>query len=176
MIRPFRGFKPKLGEDAWVAESAAVIGDVVLGARASIWYGAVVRGDVEKIRIGADTNIQDNSVIHVDSSGFATILGRGVTVGHRAVLHGCHIGDGALIGIGAIVMNGAEIGAGALIGAGSVVTQDMKIPPGVLALGMPCKVKRPLTAEEKEHLRESAEHYVALAQEHRAGGARKAEP
>ena len=179
MIRTFRGKSPRLGEGAWVAESAAVIGDVVLGPRASIWYGAVVRGDVEKIRIGADTNIQDNSVIHVDSSGFATVLGNGITVGHRVVLHGCHIGDGALIGIGAIVMNGAEIGAGALIGAGSLVSQGTKIPPGVLALGTPCKVKRPLTDEEKESLRESAAHYVALAQEHRltdpAGGARRAE-
>lgn len=176
MIRPFRGFNPQLGEGAWVAESAAVIGDVALGPRANIWYGAVVRGDVEKIRIGADTNIQDNSVIHVDSTGFSTIVGQGVTVGHRVVLHGCHIGDGALIGIGAIVMNGAEIGAGALIGAGSLVTQGTKIPPGMLAMGTPCKVKRPLTDEEKEHLRESAEHYVALAQEHRTGGARKAAP
>ncbi len=166
MIRPFRGKSPQLGDGAWVAESAAVIGDVVLGPRASIWYGA-------------DTNIQDNSVIHVDSSGFATVLGNGITVGHRVVLHGCHIGDGALIGIGAIVMNGAEIGAGALIGAGSLVSQGTKIPPGVLALGTPCKVKRPLTDEEKESLRESAAHYVALAQEHRltdpAGGARRAE-
>jgi len=167
VIRPIRGKTPRLGDGAWVADSAVVIGDVVLGARASIWYGAVVRGDVEKIRIGADTNIQDNSVIHVDSSGFSTIIGDGVTVGHRVVLHGCHVGSGALIGIGAIVMNGAEIGEGALIGAGSLVTEGVKIPAGMLALGSPCKVKRPLTDEEKQHLRASAAHYVELAGEHK---------
>ncbi len=166
MIRPFEGKAPKLGAGAWVAENATVIGDVALGERSSIWYGAVVRGDVEKIRIGADTNIQDNSVIHVDSSGFSTVVGDRVTVGHRVVLHGCRIGDGALIGIGAIVMNGAEVGEGALIGAGALVPPGAKIPPGMLAVGAPAKVKRPLTGEEKEHLRESAAHYVELAREH----------
>ncbi|HUJ28705.1 MAG TPA: gamma carbonic anhydrase family protein [Myxococcales bacterium] len=166
MIRDFRGKRPQLGANAWVAASAAVIGDVVLGDRASIWYGAVVRGDVEKIRIGSDSNIQDNSVIHVDSGGWPTIVGDGVTVGHRVVLHGCTVKDGALIGIGATVLNGAEIGEGALIGAGSLVTPGTKIPPGVLAIGAPCKVKRPLTDDEKRHLRESAEHYVELAREH----------
>ena len=166
MIRGYRGKRPQLGAQAWVAESAAVIGDVILGERASIWYGAVVRGDVEKIRIGRDTNIQDLTVIHVDSRGDSTHIGDGVTVGHRAVLHGCRIGDGALIGIGAVVLNGAEVGEGALIGAGSLVTENAKIPPGVLALGTPCKVKRPLTEAEKKHLRESAAHYVELAREH----------
>ena len=166
MIRAYKDSRPKLGEGAWVADSADVIGDVVLGARSSVWYGAVVRGDVEKIRIGQDTNIQDNSVIHVDSGGWATIVGDGVTVGHRVVLHGCTIGNGALIGIGATVMNGAEVGEGALIGAGSLVTEGTKIPAGMLALGTPCRVKRPLTDEEKAHLRESAAHYVELAREH----------
>src|SRR5207248_6089735 len=131
-------------------ESAAVIGDVALGENASIWYGAVVRGDTEKIRIGRNSNIQDNSVVHVDSSGYFTLVGNGVTVGHRVVLHGCTIGDGALIGIGAVVLNGADVGEGALIAAGSLVTPGTKIPAGVLALGSPCKVKRPLTDEEKE--------------------------
>jgi carbonic anhydrase/acetyltransferase-like protein (isoleucine patch superfamily) len=166
VIKPFGGKSPQLGAEAWVAENATVIGDVVLGARANIWYGAVVRGDVEKIRIGADTNIQDNSVIHVDSSGFATLVGDGVTVGHRVVLHGCHIADGALIGMGAIVMNGAEIGEGAMVAAGALVPPGAKIPPRVLAVGSPAKVKRPLTGEEQEHLRESARHYVELAAEH----------
>jgi len=167
MIKPFAGKAPQLGPEAWVAETAAVIGDVVLGPRASVWYGAVVRGDVEKIRIGADSNIQDNSVIHVDSSGFSTLVGERVTVGHRVVLHGCRVGDGALIGIGAIVMNGAEIGEGALVGAGALVPPGAKIPPGMLAVGAPARVKRPLTDEERQDLRESAPHYVHLAREHR---------
>ena len=167
MIKKFAGKTPQLGAEAWVAETAVVIGDVVLGPRANIWYGAVIRGDVEKIRIGADSNVQDNSVIHVDSSGFSTVIGERVTVGHRVVLHGCKIGDGALIGIGAIVMNGAEIGEGALVGAGALVPQGSKIPAGMLAVGAPARVKRPLTDEEKQALRESATHYVQLAQEHR---------
>lgn len=166
MIKSFAGKAPQLGAGTWVADNATVIGDVVLGPRSSIWYGAVVRGDVEKIRIGADTNIQDNSVIHVDSSGFATVVGSRVTVGHRVVLHGCTIGDGALIGIGAVIMNGAEVGEGALVGAGALVSPGMKIPPGVLAVGAPARVKRALTDEEKADLRESAEHYAELAREH----------
>ena len=167
MIRSYLGKQPQLAAGAWVAESAAVIGDVALGENASIWYGAVVRGDTEKIRIGRNSNIQDNSVVHVDSSGYSTLVGNGVTVGHRVVLHGCTIGDGALIGIGAVVLNGAEVGEGALIAAGSLVTPGTKIPAGVLALGSPCKVKRPLTDEEKEHLRVSAQSYVKLARDHR---------
>jgi carbonic anhydrase/acetyltransferase-like protein (isoleucine patch superfamily) len=167
VIRAFGGKTPQLGEEAWVAEGATVIGDVILGPRANIWYGAVLRGDVEKIRIGADSNVQDLSVVHVDSSGYATVVGDGVTVGHRVVLHGCRIGNGALIGIGSIVMNGAEIGEGALIGAGCLVPPGAKIPAGVLAVGSPARVKRPLTGEEKQRLRESAVHYVQLAREHR---------
>jgi carbonic anhydrase/acetyltransferase-like protein (isoleucine patch superfamily) len=167
VIKAFGGKTPQLGAEAWVAETAMVIGDVVLGPRANIWYGAVIRGDVEKIRIGADSNVQDNSVIHVDSSGFSTVVGERVTVGHRVVLHGCKVGDGALIGIGAIVMNGAEIGEGALVAAGALVPPGSKIPAGMLAVGAPAKVKRPLTDEEKETLRKSAPHYVQLAQEHR---------
>lgn len=166
MIRPFADKAPRIDPDAWVAGNATVIGDVVLAARASIWYGAVIRGDVEKIRIGEGSNIQDNSVVHVDSSGFATLVGARVTVGHRVVLHGCRIGDGALIGMGSVVMNGAEIGEGALVAAGALVAPGSKIPAGVLAVGAPAKVKRPLTDEEKAHLRYSAEHYVELAREH----------
>ena len=167
MIKTFAGKAPKLGAEAWVAETAMVIGDVVLGPRANIWYGAVLRGDVEKIRVGADSNIQDNAVIHVDSSGFSTVVGDRVTVGHQVVLHGCTIGDGALIGIGAIVMNGAEVGEGALVAAGALVPPGAKIPAGMLAVGAPAKVKRPLTEEEKQMIRASAPHYVQLAQEHR---------
>jgi carbonic anhydrase/acetyltransferase-like protein (isoleucine patch superfamily) len=167
MIRPFGGKVPRLADGVFVAPSADVIGDVVIGERSTIWYGAVLRGDVESIRVGADTSIQDNTVIHVDSSGFATVVGDRVTVGHSVVLHGCAVGDDALIGIGAIVLNGAEVGQGAMIGAGSLVTPGTKVPPGMLALGSPARVKRPLTEEEKRHIRLGVERYVKLGREHR---------
>jgi len=167
MIRPFGGKSPQLGESVFVAPSADVIGDVVIGARSSIWYCAVLRGDVESIRVGAETSIQDNAVVHVDSSGYSTVIGDRVTVGHSVVLHGCSIGDDALVGIGSIVLNGAEVGAGAMVGAGSLVTPGTKIPPGMLALGSPARVKRPLTDEEKRHMREVAARYVRLGREHR---------
>jgi carbonic anhydrase/acetyltransferase-like protein (isoleucine patch superfamily) len=158
---------PRIGDEVFVADSAAVIGDVEIGDRSSIWYGAVVRADVEKIRIGRETSIQDNTVIHVDSSGFSTVVGHRVVVGHSVVLHGCTIGDNALIGIGSIVLNGVEVGEGAMIGAGSLVTPGTKIPPGMLALGSPARVKRPLTDEEKRHVQEGVENYIRLCREHR---------
>jgi carbonic anhydrase/acetyltransferase-like protein (isoleucine patch superfamily) len=167
VIKAHKGISPVIGKGAWVAENAVVLGQVELGANVSIWYGSVLRADEGRIRIGENTNIQDLSVIHIESDTFDTTLGANVTVGHRAMLHGCTVGDFALIGIGAILLNGAEVGAESLIGAGSLVTPGTKIPPGVLALGSPCRVKRPLTDEEKAGLRDSAEHYVRLAREHR---------
>jgi len=167
VIRPFGGKTPRVDEAAFVASSAMVVGDVAIGAGSSIWYGAVLRGDVESIRIGRETNIQDNTVIHVDSSGFSTVVGDRVTVGHGVVLHGCRIGDNALISIGSIVLNGAEVGEGAMVGAGSLVTPGTKIPPGMLALGSPARVKRPLTDEEKEHVQAGVEIYIRLGREHR---------
>ena len=167
MIKPHKGIAPVVDPSAWVAENAMVIGAVKLAANASVWYGTVLRGDVGKISIGKNTNVQDLSVIHVETGKWDCSVGEAVTIGHRVMLHGCQVGDGALVGIGAIVLNGAEIGAGSIIGAASLVTQGMKIPPGVLALGSPCRVKRELTAEEREHLEVSALHYVALAREHR---------
>ena len=167
MIRACLGKTPTLGRGAWVADTALVVGDVVLGEDASVWYGAVIRADTEGIRIGRNSNIQDNSVVHVESGEFPTNVGDNVTVGHAVVLHGCTIRDGALIGIGAVVLNGAEVGEGALIAAGSLVTPGAKIPPGVLALGAPCRVKRELTEAERKDLRDSSRHYVQLAREHR---------
>jgi carbonic anhydrase/acetyltransferase-like protein (isoleucine patch superfamily) len=167
MIIEHGGHRPLLGDGAWVAQNATVIGDVVLGARASIWFGAVVRGDVEKIRIGADSNIQDLSVVHVDSGGFPTLVGDQVTVGHRVILHGCTIGSLALIGMGSIVMNGADIGAETIIGAGSLVSPGTKIPSGVLALGSPCKVRRTLTEAEKASIRDSARRYAGYGARYR---------
>ncbi|HEY2027682.1 MAG TPA: gamma carbonic anhydrase family protein [Myxococcales bacterium] len=169
MIKPHKGITPVVANGAWIADNAVVIGQVELGANASVWYGCVVRADVGKIRIGENTNIQDLSVIHIESGTFDTTIGNNVTVGHRVMLHGCTVHDHALIGIGAILLNGAEVGAESLIGAGSVVTPGTKIPPGVLALGAPCKVKRALTDAEKADLHESARHYVQLARDHRDG-------
>jgi carbonic anhydrase/acetyltransferase-like protein (isoleucine patch superfamily) len=153
-------YHPELiDSSAYVALSATIIGEVRIGAEASVWFGCVLRGDNEPIVIGARTNVQDLTVIHTDE-GIPCSLGNEVTVGHRAVLHGATIGDGALIGIGAIVLNGATVGSQAMIGAGALVTEGQVIPARHLALGMPAKVVRELTDEEIEHLRAAADHYV----------------
>ena len=169
MIHAFRGKVPVLGEGAWVEASAQVIGDVVLGARSSVWFGSVVRGDFNDIRIGDETNLQDLTVVHIAAGKWPTRVGARVTVGHRAVIHGCTVGDLCLIGIGAIVMDGAEVGEQSLVGAGSLVSPGTKIPPRSLALGSPAKVKRALTDAELQFLRESAAHYVGYASLYREG-------
>jgi carbonic anhydrase/acetyltransferase-like protein (isoleucine patch superfamily) len=158
------GVCPKLAESAWVADSAEVIGDVVLGDEVGIWFGVVIRGDTDAIRIGARTNIQDLSVLHADV-GFPLSLGAGVTVGHKAMLHGCTVGDDSLIGIGAVVLNGAKVGKGCLVGAGALVTEGKEFPDGSMIIGSPAKVVRMLTPEQL-HL--SADHYVTNAQRFRA--------
>jgi carbonic anhydrase/acetyltransferase-like protein (isoleucine patch superfamily) len=150
------------GGAIWIAPDAAVIGRVRLGRRASVWFGAVLRGDEEAIVIGEDTNIQEHCVLHTDH-GFPLTVGAGCTVGHRAVLHGCTIGDNVLIGMGAIVLNGARIGDDCLIGAGAVVLEGREVPPGSLVLGMPAKVARALGPDEIARNRLSAAHYVAAA-------------
>jgi carbonic anhydrase/acetyltransferase-like protein (isoleucine patch superfamily) len=147
---------------AYIAPNATIIGDVRIAAEASVWFGCVLRGDNEPIEIGPRTNVQDLTVIHTDE-GIPCILGAGVTVGHRVVLHGATIEDGALIGIGAIVLNGATVGREALIGAGALVTEGQVIPPRRLALGVPARVVREVTDEEAEHLRAAAAHYVGRA-------------
>jgi gamma-carbonic anhydrase len=163
MILPFQGTSPRIHESAFIAPNAMVIGDVEVGEGASVWFGAVVRGDVFHVHIGRGTNIQDNTVIHVSAGQHATIIGEDVTVGHSVVLHGCTVRDRALVGIGSIVLDQAEIGEEAMIGAGSLVTPGTVIPPRMLALGSPCRVKRPLTDDELEHLRVSGPHYTQLA-------------
>ena len=157
------GVSPTVAESAWVADSAEVIGDVVLGDDVSIWFGTVVRGDTSAIRIGARSNIQDLSVLHSDE-GLPLTIGAGVTVGHKAMLHGCTVGDDSLIGIGAVVLNGAKIGKGCLVGAGALVTEGKEFPDGSMIIGSPAKVVRQLTPEQLQGLRHSAEHYVANAQ------------
>ena len=160
-VLPYRELHPQLAPDCFVAPNAYVIGDVHIGANSSLWFGAVVRGDVFHIRIGARSNIQDNSVVHVTTDRHATIIGDDVTVGHRVILHGCTVDDGALIGMGAVIMDRARVGAGSLVGAGAL--EGMIIPPGVLVLGSPARVKRELTDAERQHLSWSAPHYAEVA-------------
>ncbi|HEX8637299.1 MAG TPA: gamma carbonic anhydrase family protein [Pyrinomonadaceae bacterium] len=148
MILPYRNIFPTIAETSFVAGNATVIGDVEIGAESSVWFGAVVRGDVNYIRIGARTNVQDGSVIHVSSKTHPTVLEDEITLGHRVTLHGCYVERGSLIGIGAIVMDGARIGANSLVGAGSLVTPNTQIPPRSLVLGSPARVRRELTDEE----------------------------
>lgn len=169
MIKAIGDMRPVLGEAARVAESADLVGDVTLGNHASVWFGAVLRADEGPIQIGADSNIQDNSVVHV-SPGHPVIVGERVTVGHRAILHGCTVENGALIGMGAILLNGCVIGAGAMVAAGALVTQGTVIPPGMLAMGSPAKVVRPLRGEELEANRRSALDYVMHAAEQLPSG------
>lgn len=170
MIQPHAGRAPRLAADTYVHASAHVIGDVEIGAESSIWPQVVIRADVERVRIGCATNIQDHSTIHVNHEHKPTIVGDGVTVGHRVVLHGCTIGDFALIGIGAIVLDGAVVGAEALVGAGSLVTPGTEIPPRTLALGSPAKPVRALTPQELERLHDTARRYVGYAKSYRDQG------
>lgn len=167
MIAPYRGTWPKIHETAFLAPSADVIGDVEIGASSSIWFQVVIRGDVHHIRIGERSNIQDHSMLHVTRGKSPLKIGNDVTVGHRATLHGCTIGDRVLIGMGAIVMDDAEIGDDCVVGAGTLVPKNMKVPSGVLVLGLPAQVKRPLTEQELAFLRKSAANYVGDANEYR---------
>ena len=159
MIRPYKGQWPRLGEGVYIDPSAQVIGDVTLGDHASVWPCATVRGDEMPIVIGAYTNIQDNTVIHIQGPDFPTVVGHHVTVGHSVNLHGCTIGDYALIGIGAIVLNGAKVGEGSIIAAGTLVPEGMEIPGGVMVMGFPAKIRRALSDEEKAELRVYAQNY-----------------
>lgn len=170
MIIPFNGTAPKIDPSAYVSSSARVIGDVEIGAEASLWFNVVVRGDVHRIRIGARTNLQDQVTVHVTGGRWPTTLGDEVTVAHGVILHGCSVGDRCLVGIGAIVLDGAEIEPDCMIAAGSLVAPRAKVPSGHLVMGSPAKVARPLRPEELEHLRQSAENYVGYARSYRAQG------
>jgi gamma-carbonic anhydrase len=175
MIRTFRGISPKVAAAAYVDPSAQIIGDVEVGERSSIWPGASLRGDTGPIRIGSETSIQDNCVLHLDE-GFPLTVGDRVTVGHSVTLHGCTVEDDTLIGIGATVLNGARIGKGSVVAAGSLVPEGMQVPPSTLVMGVPAKAKRAVTAEEQARFREGVAHYVEKArvysEEARQNGAR----
>ncbi|SMF29169.1 Carbonic anhydrase or acetyltransferase, isoleucine patch superfamily [Tistlia consotensis] len=168
MLYELDGVRPEIHEEAWVAPSATVIGRVVLHRLASVWFGATLRGDNDRIEIGAETSIQDGSVLHTDP-GLALIVGAGVTVGHLVMLHGCTIGDGSLVGIGSVVLNGARIGRNCLIGAKALVTEGLEVPDNSLVLGAPAKIVRTLSEAHVERLRASAQSYVDKCRRYRSG-------
>jgi carbonic anhydrase/acetyltransferase-like protein (isoleucine patch superfamily) len=151
-----------IGSGQFIAPNAAVIGKVTLHENSSVWFSCVLRGDSDTIEVGAGTNIQDGTVIHADP-GFPTVIGENVTVGHNAMVHGCTIGDGSLVGINAVVLNGAKVGKGCLIGANALVTEGMEIPDGSLVLGSPAKIRAQLSAEQQLGLMHNADHYIGNA-------------
>ncbi len=168
MIWELDGIAPEIAEDAWLAPDAQAIGKVTMEAGSSAWFGVVMRGDNERITVGEGSNLQEHTVCHTDP-GFPVVIGRNVTIGHKAMIHGCEIGDGALIGMGATILNGAKIGKGCLIGAGALVTEGKEIPEGSLVMGAPGKVVRPLDAAARAALIASAERYRANAARFRTG-------
>lgn len=171
MTREYLGRSPKIDKDAFVAETAALIGDVTVGRDSSIWYGAVLRGDEEPIAVGEGTSIQDNCVLHCDAGSPMTI-GNNVTVGHAAVIHGATVGDNVLIGMGAVILDGATIGSNTIVGAGAVVKERAEIPSGVLVVGVPAKVVRPLTEEQLAALKKGS-YYVELSKNYINGSTDK---
>jgi len=168
MIYALDGVAPRIDKDTWIAPGAHVIGRVVLAPGASVWFGVTLRGDNEEIVIGAGSNVQENCVFHTDM-GYPLSVGRDCTIGHKAMLHGCTIGDGSLVGMGATILNGAVIGKGCLIGAGALIPEGREIPDGSLVMGMPGKVVRTLDAEAQARLLKSAEHYRDRMRRFRAG-------
>lgn len=162
MIKSFINKKPTLEEEVYIAETAVIIGDVTLKRNTNIWFGAVLRGDEESIVIGENTNIQENSIVHVDENNKVEV-GDGCTIGHGVIVHGCKIGDNTLIGMGAIILNGAQIGNNTIVGAGSLITQNKKFDDGVLIIGNPAKVVRRLTDEEIENNKKSCLNYIELS-------------
>ncbi|MFN7065986.1 MAG: gamma carbonic anhydrase family protein [Aquificaceae bacterium] len=161
IVLPYGDKRPLMAPSVFLAENAVVIGDVQIGEDSSVWYGTVVRGDVNYIRIGKATNIQDNSVVHVTHGTYPTVIGDYVTVGHRVILHGCKVGNYVLIGMGAVVMDGVEIEDYVLVGAGALLTPNKKFPSGVLVAGFPAKIVRELKEEEISLIKESANNYIS---------------
>jgi carbonic anhydrase/acetyltransferase-like protein (isoleucine patch superfamily) len=167
-LRSFRGKSPVVPQSCFVEDSAQLVGDVELGEDASVWFNSVLRGDVNPIRIGARTNIQDLCMVHVLKDRFGTVIGEDVTVGHHVVLHGCRVADRVLIGMGALLMDGVEVGSDCIVAAGALLPPGLKVPAGSLVVGAPAKVRRGVTDEERAWIRESAVNYMGYALEHRA--------
>lgn len=166
MILPYKGVSPSIDPSVYIAPNAYVIGKVKIGPKSSVWFNTLIRGDVNEIKIGTGTNIQDGSLLHV-ADEYSLVIGDYVTVGHGVNLHACTVEDGVLIGMGAIILNGANIGEGSIIGAGSLVKEGVEIPPRTLALGSPAKIVRELTDEEVEKNRYWAEKYIKIAEEYK---------
>ena len=171
MLRPYKSILPTVHPTAFVDSSAQVIGDVHLGAESSVWMNVVIRGDVNHIRIGDRSNIQDLTLVHVMFRTNPTLVGNDVTIGHSAVLHGCTIEDQCLVGMGAILLNGCVIGKGSIVAAGALVPEGMVVPPGSMVMGMPAKVKRPVTVEEGASIQGYADRYVKYRLDFQAGNA-----
>lgn len=167
ILLPYGGQEPQIAEDVYVAPGAAIIGDVQLGTESSVWFNTTIRGDVQPIRVGARTSIQDGSVIHATEGWAPTIVGEDCVVGHKVILHGCTLGDRVLVGMGTIILDAAKVGDDVLIGAGSLVTARTEVPSGVLMMGRPAKVKRELTDQERESIELGAIHYVKKAHAYR---------
>jgi len=167
IILPYRGVWPTIAEDAFIAPGAVVIGDVVIGPRSSVWFGCVIRGDVHEIRIGADTNVQDGTIVHVSKGTFGTYIGDGITIGHQALIHACTLESGCFVGMGATVMDGCVVESGAMVAAGAMVTPGKRVPAGELWAGSPAKLKRALTVDDTAGWPAQAAHYAALGAEYR---------
>ncbi len=170
LIVPFAGSSPSIADTAWVAPNATLIGEVTLHERSSVYYGTVLRADVAAISLGEGSNLQDNVTVHCDR-GVPTVIGAGVSVGHAATLHGCTVEDDCLIGMGATVLNGSVIGTGSLVAAGTVVLEGTIVPPGSLVAGVPGKVRRELTDDERAGIRDNAGRYLDYTEAHRAANA-----
>ncbi len=169
MIKAYKGVTPTIASTAFIEDTAVIVGDVVIEADSSVWFHSVVRGDVNYIRIGRRTNVQDLSLLHVTHDAYPLIIGDDVTIGHHVVLHGCTIQNRVLVGMGAVLMDGVVVGNDCLIGAGALVTEHTKIPPGSLVVGSPARVKRPLQDTELAWLKESAQNYVRYALDYMTG-------
>ncbi len=166
MLRPYRGILPRVHPTAFIDDSAQVIGDVEIGEESSVWMGVVMRGDVNRIRIGRRTNIQDGTIVHVMLGAHDTVVGDEVTVGHRAVLHGCHVADRCLIGIGAILLNGVDVGTESIVAAGTLLTEGTRVPARSLVMGSPGKVSRELTDDDVVSIQRYAERYVGYRRDY----------
>lgn len=166
-LRPYRDKRPKIAPDVFVADNAVITGDVEIEAGASVWFGVVMRGDSATIRIGERSNVQDGTIVHADE-GEPVIVGSDVTIGHRAIVHGCVIEDGAQVSMGAIVLTGARVGAGAIVGAGALVPEGAVVEAGTVVMGVPAKPRRMLSDADRERIVHAAQHYATLAREYKA--------